>query len=176
MFAAMIGSLRSIRRRRLYALMLLSALAAFTPDNCIALQHNGMPLAQKHENHHEINQLEAAWRDAILKADTAAMDALLATDYMAITPDGTLQTREQALANLRSGAIHFTSIEVSDRRVRFYRTTALVTCRAEVTGTTAGRDFSGSYRHTRVYVRNAQGNWKIVSFEASWIREPDEHK
>jgi ketosteroid isomerase-like protein len=95
---------------------------------------------------------------------------------MAITAYGTLQTKEQALANLRSGRMHFTSLDVSDRKVRFYGKTALVTSLAEVQGTTAEGDISGSYRYTRVYVRDAQGEWKIVSFEASRIRDPGEHK
>jgi len=60
--------------------------------------------------------------------------------------------------------------------VRFYGTTALVTSRAEVSGSTADGDISGSYRYTRVYVRDEQGVWKIVSFEASRIRDPDDHK
>jgi ketosteroid isomerase-like protein len=40
----------------------------------------------------------------------------------------------------------------------------------------AGSDYTGSYRYTRVYVRNAQGLWKIVSFEASRIRFPGAHE
>ena len=102
------------------------------------------------------------------------MDALLADDYMAITANGTLQSKEQTLANLRAAQRILRSIEISDRKVRFYGTTALVTSRAEVSGTNAGGDISGSYRYTRVYVRDAQGKWKIVSFEASRIREPGE--
>jgi len=86
-------------------------------------------------------------------------------------PDGTLQTKEQTLASLRSGATHLTDIKVSDRRVRFYGTTALVTSRADVTGSSAGGPMSGSYRYTRVYVRDKQGTWKVVSFEASRIAE-----
>jgi len=43
-----------------------------------------------------------------------------------------------------------------------------------VQGTTSEGDVSGSYRYTRVYVRNVQGAWKIVSFEMSKIREPGE--
>ena len=69
-----------------------------------------------------------------------------------------------------------TSIEFSDRKVRFYGQTALVTSRAEVSGNNADADFSGSYRYTRVYVRDEQGKWKIVSFEASRIRDSGEHK
>ena len=93
-----------------------------------------------------------------------------------ITPNGTLQSKDQTLANLRSGATQIKSIEFSDRKVRFYGQTALVTSRAEVSGTNGDANFSGSYRYTRVYVRNAQGKWKIVSFEASRIRDADEHK
>jgi ketosteroid isomerase-like protein len=60
--------------------------------------------------------------------------------------------------------------------VRFYGTTAVVTSIAQVNGVTSEGDISGSYRYTRVYVRDPAGKWKIVSFEASRIREPDEHK
>jgi ketosteroid isomerase-like protein len=138
--------------------------------------HSAMPRAQKHESRHEIDQLEAAWKDAILKGDTASLDALLSDDYNAITPNGTMQSKEQALANLRSGTAHFGSIEISDRRVRFYGTTALVTSKADVSGATATGDFSGSYLYTHVYVRDKLGKWKIVSFEANRIREPGEKK
>ena len=60
--------------------------------------------------------------------------------------------------------------------MRFYGQTALVTSRAEVTGFTGEGDISGSYRYTRVYARDAKGVWKIVSFEASRIRDSDDHK
>jgi ketosteroid isomerase-like protein len=135
-----------------------------------------LPKGQKHEIRHEIDHLEEAWRAAILKQDPTVMGTLLADDYMAITVYGTLQTKDQALANLRSGRMHFTALDVFDRKVRFYGKTALVTSQAEVKGTTADGDISGDYRYTRVYVRDAQGNWKIVSFEASKIRDPGDHK
>lgn len=134
--------------------------------HCAALQKQ-----QKHENpHHQIDQLEETWRTAILASDSTAISSLLADDYTAITSDGTLQTREDWLAGLRSGRVHITSLDVSDRKIRFYGNTAVVTSRAEVQGTTGEGPVTGSYRYTRVYVRNAQGKWKIVSFEASRIQ------
>lgn len=135
-----------------------------------------MPRAQKHENRHEIDQLEEEWRNAILKANTTVMESLLDDDYMAITANGTLQSKEQALASLRTGTMHLTSIEFSDRKVRFYGTTALVTSRAEVNGTNGDGNISGSFRYTRVYVRDERGKWKIVSFEASRIHEWSERR
>jgi ketosteroid isomerase-like protein len=170
MAAARFKPFKPLYRRRPFALAILTALFALTLSPCFAFQHSGMPRAQRHESHHEIFQLEEAWRSAVLKANIPALDALLADDYISITSDGALQSKEQTLDSLRSGATHFSSIEVSDRRVRFYGTTALVTSKAVVVGTHAGADLSGSYRYTRVYVKNAQGDWKIVSFETSRIR------
>ena len=135
-----------------------------------------MPRAQRHESRHEIDQLELNWRDAVLHRNAAAMEGLLADDYISITANGTLQSKDQTLANLRSGMVHFASIEFSDRKVRFYGQTALVTSRAEVSGTAPEGDISGSYRYTRVYVRDERGRWKIVSFEVSRIRNPGDHK
>lgn len=135
-----------------------------------------MPRAQKHESRHEIDQLEEQWRTAVLKNDTAEMSSLLADDYMAITPFGTLQNKQETLDNLRSGRWHITSLNIFDRKVRFYGTTALVTSLAEAEGTTPEGDLSGSYRYTRVYARDPKGLWKIVNFEASRVHEPGEHK
>lgn len=134
-----------------------------------------MGRAEKHETRHQIENLEDNWRSAVLKGNIPAMDALLADDYMAITPTGILQSKEQALASLRSGTLHFKTIDLSDRKIRLYGTTALVTSRAEVAGTGPDGDMSGSYRYTRVYVRDPRGVWRIVSFEASKIKQPGDH-
>jgi ketosteroid isomerase-like protein len=136
----------------------------------------GLHRGERHEFRHQIDQLEEMWRSALLKGNTTELDSLMADDYMAISPSGTLQTKEETLANLRSGRMRFTGLDISDRKVRFYGTTALVTSLAEVHGTTAEGDISGGYRYTRVYVRDPRGAWKAVSFEASKIPESDARK
>lgn len=135
-----------------------------------------MPRAERHESRLEIDQLENTWREALVHHNVQAMDSLLAEDYIAITANGTLQSKEQTLANMRNGTLRFNSIDISDRKVRFYGQTALVTSRAEVDGNVGDGMISGSFRYTRVYVRDDKGNWKIVSFEASRIRQPGERK
>jgi ketosteroid isomerase-like protein len=132
----------------------------------------GMPRSERHESKHEIDQMEEAWRNAILKHDAAAMSSLLSDDYVGITARGTLQSKDDALASLRTGAMQFTGLDLTDRKVRFYAQTAVVTSRAEVSGTSANGDVTGSYRYTRVYVRDSKGAWKVVSFEVNRIREP----
>jgi len=171
----MTNQLFSMRRWTVLFLLLALSLGTLGAQNQ-QNQQNEMRRAQRHESRHEIDQLEETWRTAILTSNTATMAALLADDYMAITASGTLQTREQALANLGSGRVHLVSLELLDRKVRFYGKTALVTSLAEVTGTNAEGDISGSFRYTRVYVHNEMGQWRIVSFEASRIRETGEHR
>ena len=134
----------------------------------------GMPRSERHESRHEIDQLEHVWTDAIIHRNVTVMQKLLADDYIAITANGLLQSKDQTLANLKDGTLHLDSITFSDRKVRFYGQTALVTSRAEVSGSGPEGSISGSYRYTRVYVRDGNGAWKIVSFEASRISEGDE--
>ena len=138
--------------------------------------HAGQAKPKKHDSRHEIFDLENAWRNAVINSDTNAMGALLADDYMAITASGMVQTKQEALTNLRTHRIHITTLLLSDRKVRFYGKTAVVTSLAEVQGTNAEGDVSGSFRYTRVYVRDAQGKWKIVAFESSKIRPQGERK
>jgi ketosteroid isomerase-like protein len=162
------NSIRSCKATLLILLSLASGVAQ-TPKP-------GMPRAERHESKHEIDQLEQNWRDAIMHRNVQAMDALLSDDYIAITANGMLQSKEQTLANLKTGALRFDAIEFSDRKVRFYGETALVTSKAEVKGNRPDGEISGSYRYTRVYVRDPKGGWKIVSFEASRIRDPGDRK
>ena len=67
-------------------------------------------------------------------------------------------------------------LDLTDRKVRFYGSTAVVTSLAEIQASTPDGQVSGNYRYTRVYVRDPQGAWKIVSFEANRVREPGPHK
>lgn len=135
-----------------------------------------VPRAQRHEYRHEIDQAEEAWRSAMLKGNAAALANLLAEDYIAITAKGAIETKEQAINSLRTGGLQFTTLLISDRKVRVYGSTAVVTSVAELTGSRNAKEVSGRYRYTRVYVRNQAGQWKIVSFEASRIQEQGDHK
>ncbi len=142
----------------------------------LAPQPAATPHVHKHEYRHEIDAMEEAGRTAMLKGNSTAMDALLAEDYTAITAQGAIQTKEQALSSLRSGTLQLTGLSISDRKVRVYGSTAVVTSVAELTGSRNNKEVTGKYRYTRVYVRNSQGQWKIVSFEASRIQDSGEHK
>jgi ketosteroid isomerase-like protein len=146
-------------------LLLTGGVAQSKPNN------KGMPRSERHESRQEILQLEQKWKDAVLERNVPAMEGLLGDDYIGITPNGTLESKEQTLANMKSRVVSLSSIEISDRKIRFYGKTAVVTSKAEVSGDMEGSKANGNYRYTRVYVRDPRGGWKIVSFEASRIRQ-----
>jgi ketosteroid isomerase-like protein len=129
-----------------------------------------MPHGQRHEIRHEIDAMEEAWRTAMLKGNSAGLEALLADDYTGITAKGAIQTKEESVNNLKSGAIQISALNFADRKVRVYGSTAVVTSSAELKGGKSDPEITGRYRYTRVYVRNQAGQWKCVSFEASRIQ------
>jgi ketosteroid isomerase-like protein len=132
-------------------------------------KNSNPPKAQKSDARHQIDRLEDRWRSAMLNSDANVLDSLLAEDYVAIMANGTLQTKDQTLASVRAGEVHLLSLEISDRKVRFYGRTALVTSKAEVEGKTADGNATGTYRYTRVYARDSRGVWKVVNFEINRV-------
>jgi len=136
---------------------------AFSPQSKKESPHK----AQKVDSRRQIDRLEEKWRNAVLKNDVAALDSLLGDDYVAIMANGTLETKDQTLASIRAGNWHINTLDISDRKVRFYGSTALVTSLVQVEGSDPEGNISGTYRYTRVYARDSHGAWKIVNFEAS---------
>lgn len=133
-----------------------------------ALAHGLFP---HHESaHKEIEGLELDWRQAQLSNNVSEVDRLLADDYLGISANGTLETKADELTRRRSGTLRITQLDLSDIKVRIYGDTAVVTSKADLVGKNGDRDISGRFRYTRVY-SNRDGQWRIVSFEASRISQ-----
>jgi len=124
--------------------------------------------SHRHLYQKQVEELEQQWRVAQLHGDTATIDRLLADDYMGITSNGILQTKDETLARLRSGQLTFKRLDLTEVKVRVHGITAVVTSRADVQSVQNGIERDGVYRYTRVYQLQA-GNWKVVNFEATRI-------
>ena len=114
----------------------------------------------------EIVDMERQAKEASLRRDADFSQRTLADDYVAISPLGTITTKQDTLSVRKSGQLRYDTINVSDMVVRVYGDTAIVTARAEVKGHQLGEDFSGPYRYTRVWVRRS-GHWQTVSYQAT---------
>jgi len=145
-------------------------LAAWLPLCAFPARAATIPLLHKEDKlRREIENLEAQWRAGVVQNDVNTANQLLADDYLGINPNGTLETKADALSQRRSGTMKISSIEPTSLKVRVYGDTAVVTSLVEVQGHDGDRDISGRYHYTRVYSRRA-GEWKIVSFEASRVQ------
>jgi ketosteroid isomerase-like protein len=114
----------------------------------------------------EILEMERQAREATLHRDADFSQRTLAEDYVAITPLGTVTTKQDTVTARKTRQLRYDNIDVTDMVVRIYGDTAVVTARADVKGHQLGEDFSGPYRYTRVWVKKT-GHWQAVSYQAT---------
>jgi len=117
----------------------------------------------------EIKKLEEARNQAVLHGDVAALGRMTSDDYTFITLRGEMRTKTDILKGFASGSFHYESREISDLTVRIYQNTAIVTGRSVQKGMENGKDYSGDYRFTRVYVKQ-DGRWLTVALQTTLIR------
>jgi ketosteroid isomerase-like protein len=152
--------------------LLLGACLAGMP---LPVHAAAIPLLHREDRlHREIENLESQWRAALMQNDVATINRLLADDYLGINPNGTLETKADALAQRRAGTTKISTIDPINLKVRVYGDTAVVTSQVQIEGHDGDRDISGRYHYTRVYSRRS-GEWKVVSFEASRIPAGSKH-
>ena len=118
----------------------------------------------------QIEQLEEARNQAILKGDAAAIERMNADDYTFITLKGELRTKAEIVKGFASGAFKYQSRTISDLKVRVYGDTAVVTGRSIQKGIENGKDYSGDYWFTRVYVKQ-NGAWMTVALQTTMIQK-----
>jgi len=116
----------------------------------------------------EIKRLEEARNQAILRGDAAALERMTADDYTFITLKGELRTKADIVKGFASGSFKYQSRSISDLNIHIYGQAAIVTGRSVQQGTENGKNYSGSYRFTRVYVKQ-NGSWKTVALHTTLI-------
>jgi ketosteroid isomerase-like protein len=117
----------------------------------------------------EIRALEDERNQAILKGDAAALERMTADYYTFITLRGELRTKAEIVKGFQSGSFKYDSRTISDLKIRIYGDTAIVTGRSTQKGSENGKDYSGDYRFTRVYVKQ-KGQWVTVALQTTLIQ------
>lgn len=116
----------------------------------------------------DVREIHAARFQAMLKNDLEALAPLLADDLVYIHSAAELETKQQFLERLRSGALRYRAIEPSETVVRTYGPVAIVTGRAKVKVTSGGNDRELDMRYTSVY-RNTGNRWQLVSWQSTRV-------
>src|SRR3954466_4590478 len=115
----------------------------------------------------DIRALERQWNDARVRADVATLDRLLAADWTVVHGEGSIKTKAEDLADLKSGARKFSADVTEDElSVRVVGDTAIAAGLSDSKLTFHGKPSGGPLRFTRVYV-NRDGRWIMVASHAT---------
>jgi ketosteroid isomerase-like protein len=114
----------------------------------------------------EVVKLEHEWAKAYITIDTAVLERVEADDYIFIGADGDVTPKAQDIKELKTGVLKLSECTISEIKVRAYGKTAIATGISTLKGTYTGKDISGKYRFTDVFVRS-KGVWHAVSTHAS---------
>ncbi|PYJ36249.1 MAG: hypothetical protein DME79_00075 [Verrucomicrobia bacterium] len=114
-------------------------------------------------NEQEVRQMIQKYRSALLQRDIPMLEKIWADDYVFVNASGEVLTKAQRLSNLKSGATSLDSINQEENiTVRVYQNSAVVTSRVTLKGQYSGKQISGQYRSTLVWVKGPAG-WQLVS-------------
>lgn len=121
----------------------------------------------------ELKKVEKELLSAYERLDLAAIERILADDYIATYPDGSVHDKAEAIADVKKSAEGQSAPSVTfnteDLRVRFYGTVGVMTGR--LVATVAGQPHPT--RFTDVFAKRL-GQWRLVAFEETDIRPPGE--
>ena len=117
----------------------------------------------------QVKALSKQNREAVLKGDANWMQQHLDPGYVSVSPTGAVSDREQVIQNVKSGAMKYDAIDVSDQKVHVFGNTVVVDTEAHVKATSNGQPVDGDFRATHVWVKEGD-TWKLVSFQATPVQ------
>lgn len=132
----------------------------------------GYGKSEKQSAEQALLQLEHEWSQADVQKDAAALNRILADDWIGIDFEGTALTKAQALRGIGSGSGSLESTVLSGVKVRIYGNTGIVTGTDTEKGEYHGKDSSGKYLWTDVFVRR-NGRWQAVSSQSTRVTAPE---
>jgi ketosteroid isomerase-like protein len=110
--------------------------------------------------------LDVRYQAAVEKNDAAAMDRILADDFVLVTGSGKTQNKADLLEEARSGRVVYEYQDDSLQAVRVWGDTAVVTARLRAKGAESGKPFEYTLWFSDTYIRTAAG-WRYVFGQAS---------
>jgi uncharacterized protein (TIGR02246 family) len=110
----------------------------------------------------ELEELGERWHRAWLEKDAAAVERLMAPDYVYVAPTGQVQDRETILGIIRSPTyrlLHWTRTNVVVRLLGDHA--AVIRHRGQGEGEFAGKPFQEDHSLVTVWARES-GGWQVV--------------
>jgi ketosteroid isomerase-like protein len=99
--------------------------------------------------------------DAFRQQDLAAVEQLLAPEFVLVTSRAEVQTREQVIAEIRAGDPKYSRFENHSMSARVYGDTAVVQGITSIEGASGGSAFKVDVRFTDTLIK-VKGRWTLV--------------
>lgn len=110
----------------------------------------------------KIIKREEELRLAMLNSDVEKLDELIDDSLVFVAPNGMVATKEMDLSTHRSGIQKMTQLVQSEQTIQIQNDFAIVTVKADITGTYADTSISGQYRYLRIWSK-INDAWKVVA-------------
>lgn len=118
----------------------------------------------------EIRRLESRRLRAMMDANTAVLDRILADDLTYTHSNGAVDTKASFLAALKSGKLTYESVTTHEVRVRVHGESAVVTGRGAMKVKAGDRELDMAVRFTDVYAKR-DGRWQMIAWQSTRIVE-----
>jgi ketosteroid isomerase-like protein len=110
----------------------------------------------------KILTLESKWNAAYKHGDIAAMDSLLAEDFIITVEDGGTFSKSGYIAENGRPTLHVEISEMSGLKVRMHGNTAVVTGVYHEKGISNGKPYENRDRFTDVWM-NINDRWQVIA-------------
>jgi ketosteroid isomerase-like protein len=148
--------------------LVAGSLATFLLLRQNGLATRGTSMEASDRDIQEVERLERSFGEAITRGDAAALDRLMADDFVGTNPLARVLDKKQTMAELASPDYELQALVNEDIRVRLFGDVAVATARGTAKGRYKGQDASGQFRYTRAWVKR-EGQWQAVAAQATMI-------
>lgn len=131
----------------------------------LAVWSVGLASAQKKSDSisSKILEFENKWNAAYQRGDVAAMESLLADDFIITVEDGSTLSKSGYIARIGDSSVRVASSEMSDLKVRTHgNAAAVVTGGYHEKGLSKGKPYEYRDRFTDVWL-NMNGKWQVIA-------------
>jgi ketosteroid isomerase-like protein len=118
----------------------------------------------------ELKQAERDWIAGQKAGDADKIGQLIADDWSGLNSDGKKVNKQQYLADYKSGAEKFESIEVGPMDVRVFGNIGVVQGSDTEKSSYKGKDTSGKYVWMDVFQKQKDGKWQAVRSEVTKVQ------
>lgn len=109
-----------------------------------------------------VKRLERDWADAAAHNDADKVNRILAEDFVGNWADGSHTTKKEELGMLRSGTEKYEMNEIVETTVRVFGHTAIVSGKQTETSVIGGKNATGTYNFTDIFLKRGAG-WQTVA-------------